>query len=175
MSDDRDGRHSFWMDYDSEMLRIKKKAKCDFYKRLGDGRLYVWEIATAFEERWISEMVVRESLECYSRINALITRQSSPRPVGFRLRAMAGIVSKEMYPDGDKDYLGYCVNTCHKLLLVEPDIGVMIHESVKETLVDRSAFVFKKITSSMQRPGGVDLEDMSALWSVAKIKRKRKC
>jgi hypothetical protein len=169
MGEDGEVRHAFMMAYDREALYYKERTKAQFYKRLGDGRMYVHHL-TPGSESVTASTVLCESLGLIRRVDRLIAKLPSPRPPGFRIRIMGGVCASESYPDGEKDWLGYVPNTCHKLLVVRPDVACIAHESVREMISradkKRHGFVFDLVTEQRRVPDGVDREDVESLYGV---------
>ncbi len=174
MADEEERRHDFMTAYDKESLFTRDRSHSDLYKRLGDGRMFVYELdhGTASEKAC---GILHECLGLIKRVDRLIARLPSPRPAGFRIRLMSGNVLKASYPDGEKDWLGYVPNSCHKFLGVCPEIPCIVHESFKELIRPKDAkehgFAFELVSSPRRCPDGVDREDVEALWTVYKRSR----
>lgn len=171
MGDDEEMRHSFMMAYDRESQFFRERTNATSYKRIGDGRMFTYHLQRGRESE-IAANVLVESLGLIKRVGRLIARLPSPRPNGFRIRLMSGTVLNEVYEDGERDWLGYVPNTCHKLLAVAPEIECVAHETVKELIRPNAAkkvgLAFTLLATPRRCPDGVDREDMEALWSVAK-------
>lgn len=171
MADEEQRRKDFMAAYDRESLLYLERTKSDHYKRLGDGRMYVYEVKHG-QESIVAATVLRESLDLIKRIDRMIAHLPSPRPPGFRIRLMCGTVLKEIYPDGEVDWIGYVPNTCHKLLSVAPQVPCVVHESFKELILPRdvkaNGFLFGVLKVDRRTPDGVDREDVDGLWEVKK-------
>lgn len=174
MGEDEDARHDFMMAYDRECLFYKARTSCTFYKRLGDGRMFVHELRSG-KESSIAASVLNEALGLAKRVDKIIAKLMSPRPSGFRVRLMSGTVISENYPDGELDWVGYIPNTCHKFLAVCPELPCVAQESVRELVrpadANRYGFQFTLLTGPRRCPDGVDREDVDSLFSVSYRKR----
>ncbi len=108
----------------------------------------------------------------------LITDETYPRPLGFRVRVTSGIIYRIDEPPlltnfGDAhapvllttDFIGDCLNLGSRLLQVRREIPNMIHQSAMEllSLAEREALNIKKVTFMERPPRGVDVEDMTGL------------
>jgi class 3 adenylate cyclase len=171
VGDDEETRLAFMAAYDREALFYRKRTAAHIFKRLGDGRMFVHELARGQESATAATVLV-EALGFLRRVERLISRLHSPRPAGIRLRAMSGMVYEDTYPDAEVDVNGYVPNTCHKFLGVAPEIGCVVHESVKELIRPKcaraSGFVFTLVKGLRRCPDGVDREDVDALWAVTR-------
>jgi class 3 adenylate cyclase len=171
MADEEERRQAFMAAYDKESLFYLNRTNADSYKRLGDGRMFVYELHGGNESSMASN-ILTESLGLIKRVDRMIARLPSPRPTGFRIRVMCGIALKESYPDGEKDWIGYVPNSCHKFLAVAPEVSCVVHESFKELIqrrdVKTNGFLFELLQGDRRCPDGVDPEDMEALWSVSR-------
>jgi hypothetical protein len=165
-----DARHTFMMTYDKECLFYKGRTGSNFYKRLGDGRMFVHEL-TADNESSVTCSLLIESLGLAKRVNGMIGRLSDPRPKGFRIRLMAGTVINETYPDGEEDWVGYVANTCHRLLSVAPEYPCVIQKKMRDMLtsadIKKNGFLFTLLPGSRFCPNGVEQADIESLYSVS--------
>lgn len=168
MSDEEERRSDFMLAYDRESLFYRDRTKANVFKRIGDGRMYVYELDKDASK--FAANVLAECLGLIKRVDRLIARLPSPRPSGFRVRLMSGTVLKETYIDGEQDWIGYVPNTCHKFLSVSPEMPCLVHESFKELIRSREikyhGFAFEILKGDRRCPDGVDREDVDALWSV---------
>lgn len=175
MAEDDLNRHHFMLAYDREANFYKSRTDANFYKRIGDGRMLVYELGA--KPGLTALNVLMESLGFVKRVERLIAGLPSPRPVGFRVRLMAGNVVNEKYEDGESDWIGYVPNTCHKLLSIKPDISVLAQESFKELVsgaaLKKRGFAFAHLKPDRRCPDGVDQEDIDSLYSVVKIEKEK--
>lgn len=171
MGDDEAGMHAFMMTHEREAQFFRSRTGATFYKRLGDGRMFTYPSDVEERSSFVG-MILIESLGLIKRVDRQIGRLPSPRPTGFRIRMMAGTVLEATYGDGQRDWIGYVPNTCHKFLSIEPDVPLVIHESVKELIRPKFAkdqgLSFSLLGSQGRCPDGVDREDVDALWQVTR-------
>lgn len=169
MAEDEDARHAFMLAYDKECRFYKERTVSKFYKRLGDGRMFAHEL-NGNSHSEVATKILIECLGLIKRVDRLITKLPSPRPAGFRMRLFAGMVNKEIYSDGEQDWVGYIPNSCHKFLSVASEIQCITHETIKELITPKAArenkFTFTLLEGQRRCPDGVDREDLEALWAV---------
>lgn len=174
MAEDEASRHTFMMAYDREVLHYKARTGSTFYKRIGDGRMIVHELDKNAKETAFN--VLLEGLGLVKRVERMIASQPSPRPNGFRVRLMSGMVINEVYPDGETDWVGYVPNTTFKLLSVQPDVPILVQETFKDLIPARAlrkrglSFTHVK---ARRCPDGVDQEDADALYTISKIHKEK--
>jgi class 3 adenylate cyclase len=175
MADDELCRHNFMRAYDTEALYFKERSGCTFYKRIGDGRMFVHELPERASD--LPVRILLESMALVSRVERLIARLPSPRPGGFRVRHMAGTVVNEVYEDGENDWIGYVPNTCSRLLGVRPDVPLVVQETFKELVstqpLKKRGIRFEHLKPDRRCPDGVDQEDLDALYTVIKALKEK--
>lgn len=162
----------FWKDWD-ELVNEFEDRTGYFVKRLGDGFMAVEELEEGQEILPVIELL-NNALEIAKKATALINKKPSPRPDGFRIRAVCDYVFKVPSRQFRYDYVGDKVNFTETIMRHFKEKLFICHESVKELLTEKqiraSGFKFKKIkftnggTSDMYGP------DMYALWELTKGK-----
>ena len=64
------------------------------------------------------------------------------------------------------EYVGYSVNLAQRLLEVSPKTLAVCHESIIEILAQKKGIVaFERMGDPKERPRGVDLADLTGLYS----------
>jgi len=85
-------------------------------------------------------MLIGHSFNLADSIESIIQKTLYPRPIGFRIRVVAGYVWKLMATHTMKekrkqtDYLGYPINLAARLLEVERDAPCLCHQSIEEII-----------------------------------------
>lgn len=142
-----------------------------FVKLMGDGLIVVVELTADKKEN--SQKIVKlivEAKEALARITSIVNNMSFPRPLGFRIRMVAGDVSRITIMSGKRmviDYVGEAMNTAKNLLNVHPSIPFMAHETIKE-LIDFNLHpnvIPRKLKVRKGFYKGIDQEDLAALWT----------
>jgi len=137
IGDGADARRSFVAAHEKETYYFKQRTKANFYKRLGDGRMFVYELEIGSESATAAN-VLNEAIGLIARVYHLIGMLRLG-PDGFRIRIMTGDGFNEKYEDGATDWEGNILNSCHEFLAHAPEIALMIDEETKN-LVDPEEF-----------------------------------
>ena len=117
---------------------IFQTLRCDpdlFVKFFGDGFMVVRELDCPRENEVIVG-VFKKVLHVARRIERAIQATDFPRPSGFRVRAVIGPCWRIDYGDNysERDYLGYFVNFCSRLLGIAREIKLLVSDSVRQAL-----------------------------------------
>ncbi len=145
-----------------------------FVKILGDGLMAVQEMPDAKVRATLAEKMLIDCADLSAEVEAMIGKASYPRPIGFRLRVVAGDVLKLVATDlkngghQQVDYDDYPVTLTHSLLQIEKSHPLICHESVKELLAGagmKGRILLSRISKPNQSLTDVADEDLNALWS----------
>lgn len=145
-----------------------------FTKALGDGIMFVQELTNMPGDEKLVEKFMRDARDLLRSMQSILSGSPSPRPGGFRVRAVVGDVWKlEATDPADPkskriDYLGYPVNLAARLLGIEPDIELICHEGAKE-LIEHSVDLgpgLSKVSTTASAPKGVHPSDLTKLWKL---------
>lgn len=140
-----------------------------FLKRLGDGFMCVVEVHGKKPAR---AKFLNNLWAVAEKINSLVSNHPSPRPGQFRFRVVCGYVWKILRANKRKDYLGYQVNLCERLLRSNKSDLFVCSEAFKEMMTEKeivdNKYTFEKLKSFEEPPTGVYREDFNSLWTFSK-------
>lgn len=136
------------------------------FKYLGDGFQITKEFDTSQRKNGDISLFLKSVSKIIEDCIFLISNTNGPKPDGFRVRIFSGFVFKLMVIDPNDslrmtlipEYVGYSVNTAHRILKVSPEIECLCDGS----LPDIQQFLPEKFKPS-NYPDGVDKEDVDAL------------
>ncbi len=143
VGDEAEALRSFMTAHEKETSFFKQRTKANFYKRLGDGRLFVYELEMGTESNTAAN-VLKEALGLVARVVHLIAMLRIG-PNGFRIRVMTGHGIKESFEDGQTDWEGDVLNTCHEFLAHAPEIPLMVDDRTKQLISQDDAKTQKLI------------------------------
>lgn len=133
IGNEEQARINFMMAHEREALFFRQRTNAEFYKRLGDGRMLVYEL-TPPKQSVTAANVLTECLGLIQRVERLISKMPTPRPAGFRVRIMSGDGVKEFYDGGESDWGGDLLNSCHEFLSHAPEIPLIIDDTTKKLI-----------------------------------------
>lgn len=154
--------------YDAMENHVRLRLDSNF-KYLGDGFQVIKEMDLLSRRngavvKFMNDLkgVVHDSLFA-------INRSPEPAPHGFRMRWFSGFVFKRMALDPNDqerkrripEYVGYAINTAHRMLEVNPEIPHLCDGKLGAG--KRSFFRMRPLRKPSSYPRGVDREDVDAL------------
>lgn len=146
------------------------------FRDAGDGFMCVVELGSGHNCKTALHLL-SALWRVHKRVQRIIETTEYPRPDGFRIRVACGHVIKKVKKDGTVIFRGAHINMAHKLLRVEPKVGIICHESMKQLMSDiqlkKARFKFSKLHTCSPIPDGIQKKDMSALWQLEKVKKGR--
>lgn len=114
--------------------------------------------------------LLKTLIKLLKQIQRLIKYKAYPYPDGFRIRIASGHIIRKVKRDGKIIERGKHMNLTHKMLHIEPSIGIICHESFKQLITKKCArangFFFNPIPLQKTLPEGVMAKDAAALWEI---------
>lgn len=165
-----------FLEYFYATMQYFVKTKMDAtLKYMGDGFMIVREFNNQ-REKSADILEFLKHLACITkRVRANIKNCADLELEGFRLRVNAGYVYKIMVLDPHDpqkerkipEYVEYTINTCQKLLEVNPEVTCLATDFfVKALGRKRSAFRMRKFGKPSKYPKGVNSQDVEGLWEI---------
>lgn len=164
-------RDSFMAKFEEELAWFVLSS--DFkVKYIGDGFMVLRELKERGHRMYDALRFLFGIHKLTLRIQELIEQSEFPRPKGFRVRFVAGIVTKNMMPDPNnkekkvEEYWGSVIDLSQKLLKVAPSVTFICHGSVVDLIGKRfDKLVFKKLRRLKILSKSFDPEDVKDLWT----------
>ena len=168
-------KEPFLKDFYSTMGYFVKTRENMTLKYMGDGFMIVQEFPTAREREQDSYEFLKDLACITKRIRLNIKKCADLELKGFRLRINAGYAYKIMVVDPNDpkrerlipEYVEYSINTCQKLLGVNPEISCLATDFFVKALGKKRSFVrMRKLEKPSSYPKGVNSEDTEGLWEI---------
>ncbi len=138
------------------------------YEDTGDGFICLVDLGSGKDSRKAAH-VLRVMWTLLKRVQRLIARKEYPYPDGYRIRLAVGYATRKVKRDGKVVVRGKHINLAHKMLKIEPSIGIVCHETMTQLISKRQAkkcgFKFKHLPTDRRIPEGMSKKDASALWA----------
>lgn len=154
----------FYEKFDALLDGFRRSSRYFVKDGLGDGIMLGVELSSGHACGTAASFFI-QMLELQARVTHFIQGWRYPRPDGFRIRVACGHVIRKT--NDVTDYRGRACNLAHKLLRVEPQQSVLVHESAAQLLTasqaKRSGLRLRRVSCNEAAPRGVYPEDMSAL------------
>lgn len=139
------------------------------FKYTGDGFQIIKEFDLAGRKNGRVAEFIEELKNLVKEIRASIFECVEPKPSGFRLRIFSGYVFKLMVLDPNDsqrkrlipEYVGYAINTTHRILKVNPEISGLCDG--KLAAGKKNFFHMKNLDHPSLYPFGVGKEDVDDL------------
>lgn len=139
------------------------------FKYLGDGFQVVKEFDSYARKNGAVSDFMSSLRKVIGQSMMAVDKCPEPPPDGFRIRWFSGFVFKRMVLDPNDDarkrlipeYVGYVINTAHRLLEVNPEIPNLCDG--KLAVGRRSFFRMRSLKTPSCYPRGVDREDVDGL------------
>lgn len=165
-------KEPFLTDFYSTMQYFVKTKMDATLKYMGDGFMIVRECSTMKSRNEEVSEFLNHVFYLTRRIQSNISKCADLELKGFRTRMNAGYVYKIMVLDPHDprrermipEYVEYTINTCQKLLEVNPEINCLATDFfIKALGKKRASFWMRKLEKPSCYPKGVNLEDIDSL------------